>query len=97
MDEDVNPNAQDAFVILGGSIYGYTGGSAIGDGGTGRLYYVQDDEQAVSDATPAIDAIWDDVLVNIAASFYFEEKGDLNGAQAFLQRHNLLQSMMRSM
>ena len=97
LDSAVNPNIPDAFTILGTSIYGYASGSAIGDGATGTLYYVQTDARAsAGDAADiSIDAIWHSTLVSIAAGFYKEEKGE--DPLAHFKRLESVLSVMRGM
>lgn len=78
LDTDVNPNIGNAFTILAGSIYGYISGVQLTSGATGRLYYIQNDQRAsaADSADIAIDSMWFDPLVDLAASFYYEDKGE---------------------
>jgi hypothetical protein len=87
LDAASNPTVPNAFVIQGGKIYGYQNGVIL-NAGAGTLYYIKTDARASANDTNdiAIDSLWYDSIVDIAASFYFEERGDLSSAKAQLQR-----------
>jgi hypothetical protein len=87
LDGNLNSNIDAAFAILGTSIYGYDNGSAIGNGATGTLYYVKTDARASNGDTNdiTIDGIWFDMVVDIAALLYHEEKGDFDRAAGLAQ------------
>jgi hypothetical protein len=65
------------FTVYGNKIYGTFGGAALGTG-NGVLYYVKSDVRVSSGDTLdiAIDSIWWDILVDIAASMYNQDRGN---------------------
>ena len=97
LDGNLNANIPNAFTILGSSIYAYASGVAIANGATGTLYYVKTDARAgaadTSDIT--IDSFWFDLLVQIAATLYYSEKGDFETAGQLSQMNEAIFNSMR--
>ena len=96
LDANVNPNYGNAFTIDAGKIYGYLAGTIL-NAGTGKLFYIQNDTRAQAGDTAdiSIDALWYDPLIDIAASFHFEDKGEIQYAQANLQRWKIIFDILR--
>lgn len=94
------PNLTDfkdnVFLIFGGKTYGYYQGSNL-TSGTGAIYYIKNDQRAsLADSSDiAIDSIWYDVLVDLAATYHFEDKGQLSFAQAQEKRAQIVLSMVQ--
>ena len=65
------------FTVFTNKVYATYGGAALSSG-TGVLYYVKSDQRASNgdSADIGIDSIWYDVLVALAASFYFQDRGN---------------------
>lgn len=99
LDGNLNSNIQNAFTILGSSIYGYASGAAIANGATGTLYYVKSDARASAGDTNdiSIDPVWHSAIVSIAAGFYKEEKSEMPEALAHFKRVETVLSVMRGM
>lgn len=91
MLEQRKPFTKDAYTILGGRIYGYYN-NALLTTGTGYYYYVATDQSSEADAATDINinAIWYDTLVDLAASYWFEDKGDLAFSEANKRRTELV-------
>jgi hypothetical protein len=69
------------FTELGGKIYAYQDNIPI-TSGTGTLIYVKTDVRANAGDTAdiAIDKIWHDIIVDIAATYHFEDKTETTHA-----------------
>lgn len=95
LDGNLNSNVSNAFTILAGSIYGYRSGTIISSGATGTLYYIQNDQRAsaADSADISIDSMWFDAVVDIAASFYYEDKGEPSANH--LTRFSMVLNMIR--
>jgi hypothetical protein len=85
LDNDQNRNLAEAYTILGGKIYGYYNYSQLATG-NGVLYYMKSDVRASNGDTldVSIDSLWYDTLVDLAASFAHEDRG--NGEQASMNQ-----------
>lgn len=83
------------FTVLGGSVYALAVGSILITG-TGALYYIKRDQMvSAANATDiGIDSIWYDVVVDIAATFHFEDKGDFTFADAQAKRTQMILSLI---
>lgn len=93
LDALANPNLANAFTIDGGKIYGYDSSGLLNTPDTGKLFYVKTDVGAVS-GTINIDPIWFDSMIEIAASFHFEDKGELEMAQAIVGRWKIISTIL---
>lgn len=96
LDLNLNSNLPNAFLIHGGKIYGYVSGVQK-TSGSGTLFYVTSDIQTTSDATPNIDAKWDDTLVELAIMFYKQDKGEFEEAMGHLRASQIVLDKMRGM
>jgi hypothetical protein len=87
LDMAVNPSLTNVFTILAGKIYAYQQGVVLSSG-AGTLYYVQNDQrtQAGDTSDISIDPLWYEVLIDLAASYHFSDKGKLDFEQASIQR-----------
>ena len=87
LDGNFDLNEKNAFTVMGNKIFAYENGAVL-TSGTGTFYYVKNDQRASSGDTNDIDinSIWYDCVVDIAASFYFEDRGEKTFADANKQR-----------
>ena len=87
LDINANPNQTSAYTILGNLIYAYEDGAAIADGDH-VLYYIGSDQRSHADDDDdiAIDALWYEVLVDLAAAYHFEDRMEFEMANAQLSR-----------
>ena len=92
-----NAFIKDTFTIYGGSLYGMYNQSAL-TSGSGILYYIANDQRASSGDTSdiAIDAIWYESLVDLAATYHFEDKGKLDFAAAQEKRTQLVLAIINA-
>jgi hypothetical protein len=96
LDVNANPNQTAAYTIIGSSVYAYENGAALADGDH-TIYYVKSDQMAQANDTGdiAIDPLWYDVIVDLAASYHFEDRGEFELANAQLSRAKIyLQSIL---
>ena len=91
LDMNANPNLANVFTIYGGKIFAYQSGAVLNTG-AGTLFYIGNDQRASNGDTAdiAIDPIWYEPIVDIAASYHFEDKGALDFAQANLKRASII-------
>jgi hypothetical protein len=82
-----NPNDTAVWTIIGSEIKAWENGAAITDG-LHNFYYIKDDQRVLTtdDNDIAIDSLWHDVLVDLAASFHFEDRGEYQAALNQLSR-----------
>ena len=73
------------FLVSGGKTYAYNRGKIVASG-TGELLYIQSDQQTLTDVNPAIDSIWDSTLVDIAATFFWEDSGTMTSQDSEARR-----------
>ena len=87
LDGNYDPNEKTVFTVMGGKVYAYENG-AILTSGTGYFFYLKSDQRASSGDSEdiAIDSLWYDTLVDIASSYYFEDRGEVKFAEADKQR-----------
>jgi hypothetical protein len=85
LDNDQNRNLAEAYTILGGKIYGYYNYNQLATG-NGVLYYMKSDVRTASTDVDdiSIDSLWYDTMVDLAASFAHEDRG--NGEQATMNQ-----------
>lgn len=85
-------NARNIYTINGGLIYGYVGGAIISGTNLGALIYVSSDQMTSSgNATDIlINSIWHDVMIDIAATFYFEDRGEAEFAAMNSKRFDMV-------
>lgn len=85
------PYTKNAYLLLGGKIYGFYNNAWLA-AGTGYYYYIATDQSAATDGATDINinSIWYDTLVDLAATYYFEDKGDLAFAEANKRRTELV-------
>lgn len=93
LDSSYNPFDKNVFTILGGKIYGYLNGSIL-TSGSGVLYYLASDQRASSGDTSdiAIDEMWWDLIVDLAASFFNSDTGNLDKGNA--ERVSMVMSVL---
>jgi hypothetical protein len=95
LDNDQNRNYDAAFTILDGKIYGYYNFAQLITG-NGVLYYLKTDYRTSSGDTLdiSIDPMWWDTLVDLAASFALEDRGNSDFAQMNTKRTAMVTSLM---
>jgi len=95
LDNDQNRNYDAAYTILDGKIYGYYNFSQLATG-NGTLYYLKSDNRASSGDSEdiSIDELWWDTLVDLAASFAHEDRGNVDFAQMNTKRVQMVMSVM---
>jgi hypothetical protein len=92
LDNAFNPSDKNCFTIFGGKIYAYYNAAQLTTG-TGSLYYLFNDTGATG-AAILLDPVWHETLIDLAASFYFSDKGDLPFVQANTQRAAMVMSVL---
>ena len=95
LDNDQNRNYDAAYTILGGKIYGYYNFSQLATG-SGTLYYMKSDVRASNGDTLdiSIDPLWYDTVVDIAASFAHEDRGNVDFAQMNSKRISMVMNIL---
>jgi len=95
LDNDQDRNYDAAFTILGGKIYGYYNYAQLLTG-SGLMYYMASDVRASSGDSDdiAIDSLWYDTLVDIAASFAHEDRGNVEHAKMNQTRIQMVMSIV---
>lgn len=96
LDNNVNPNISAAYVISGNKIYAYESGTIL-NSGSGTFYYIRKDAGVQGTTDINISSKYWDALVDIAATYAFEESGDMASAQARASRVKFLLDMMRNL
>lgn len=94
MDGNLNPNMQDAWTSWGGHFWAYVDGA--GYTGAGKVYYIQSDQVTVGGTDIALDSYLWECLLDIAASYHFQDKGELNQVQASVLRWTAIMNAIRS-
>jgi hypothetical protein len=95
LDSSFNPNDQNCFTIFSGKIYGYYLGAAL-NSGSGTVYYLASDQLASSGAASdlQIDSMWFDVIVDLAASYFFSETANVPFEKANLERVSMVMAVL---
>lgn len=95
LDNDQNRNYDAAYTILEGKIYGYYNFSQLATG-NGVLYYLKSDVRASYNDTYdiSIDSLWYDTIVDIAASFAHEDRGNVDFAQMNSKRISMVMNIL---
>lgn len=95
LDNDQNRNYDAAYTILDGKIYGYYNFSQLATG-NGVLYYMRSDSRASNGDTLdiAIDSLWYDTIVDLAASFAHEDRGNVDFAQMNSKRISMVMNIL---
>ena len=86
-----NPFFSNCYTILGNKIYAYQSGVILSSG-TGTFYYIKNDQRASSGDSSdiAIDAIWYETLVDLAASYHYSDKKEITLQKASEDRATLV-------
>jgi hypothetical protein len=95
LDNDQNRNLDRCYTILQNKLYGYYNYAQL-TSGTGTFYYMQNDTRASNGDTNdiSIDSIWYDTLVDIAASFALDDRGNSDLAKADATRVQMVLSVL---
>lgn len=96
LDNDQNRNLDRAYTIFGGKVYGYSNYIALSSG-TGTLYYMSNDTRASNGDSSdiAIDSLWYDTLVDLAASYFFDDRGNSDLAKTDLERTKIVLNILK--
>lgn len=84
---------RNVFLIDGGKIYGYRG--RIISSGAGTLEYIQNDKQTLTDADLAINNIWDSQIVEIAATYFWQDAGTMTANDADIARKRAIGTVVQ--
>jgi len=95
LDSAFNNNDKNCFTILTSKIYAYYLGVQL-VAGSGNLYYLASDQLASSGASTdiQIDSLWYDCLVDLAASYFFSDSGNVGFEKANLERVSMVMAML---
>lgn len=85
LDANVNPNIASAYTVENGKIYAYESGVIL-NAGTGNFKYLTNDAGVQGTTDIAISPNLWDTIVDLAASFAFDEIGSTQDAQTYLAR-----------
>lgn len=89
-DAGADLNNSNVYTIAdGGKLFAWSKGALISSG-TGVFRYLKSDEVADSTGTIAINALWDNIIVAVAATFHWEDKKALTYKDAEALRQELV-------